>query len=679
MLISIRKFKFILKIGKEGEHFMKSIKNKILVVMLAIGVFISIVLGVIGTNLNSKSTNSTLEKTLSETAAIAAMRVESELQTYKCIISEMGCISNLSNPELPEEVRALIAGERVERYGLAAAGLIGLDGKDIATGIDCSNEEFFKSAVSGSIYCSDFMTETVFGINNAVVFSGPVWNGGRAGNEIAGVVYVVPSTEFLNNIMRDIVVGDGGTAYLLSSSGMTMAYPDASIVGVENAQELVKTDASYKGLAEVEARMIAGETGFDRYNYNGQMELVSYAPVKNTNGWSIGVNVVEEEFLSELYESININIIVIIIAIIASIVISTLFAKRISAPIVACTERIKRLAEGDLSSPVEKCNTEDETKILNDATHEVINDINNIISDLERVLGEISEGNLMVDTKKNENYYVGDYKQLLEYAVNIKSNLAQTMEQINIAGSQVSIGADQIANGAQMLSQGATEQASSVEQLAATFNVVSAKIDENARATEQATNKTDITVLEMQNANERMNELVDAMNSISGYSEKIQLIIKTIEDIAFQTNILALNAAVEAARAGEVGKGFAVVADEVRNLASKSAEAAQNTTSLIESTVTAVRGGTELVKDVAEKMETVLSASNEVADINKKISEVSAEAASSIEQITTGVDQISKVVQTNSATAEQSAAASEELSGQARMLDELIRKFKYSV
>ncbi len=656
---------------------MKSIKTKILTAVLAVGAVVSILMGTISTVLTSANTNATLDKTLSEAASIASTRVEAELDIYRAITKELGCISNLSNTDLPEEIRASIAAERVGRYNLAAAGLIRLDGTDIATGKNCANEEFFKTAVKGDICNTDFLTETLFGVDNAVIFAGPVWDGGRAGNNIAGVIYIIPSTEFLNEIMREIVVGEGGTTYLLASSGLTIAYHDTSIVGVENSQELVKTDSSFAELARVEAKMLAGETGLDKYHYNGKLEMVAYAPVNNSNGWSIGVNIVQDEFLGGLYSTIILNIIVTVAAIICSVIVAYFCSIKIANPIIASAERIKLLAGGDLTSPVKECKSKDETRTLTDATRNVVNDINNIIGDLERILNEIATGNLAVDALENENFYVGDYRQLLDHVINIKTTLTDTMGQIDEAGIQVSTGADQIASGAQLLSEGATQQAASIQELAATFDVVAAKIDENAKAAVQANTQTNEAGAEMQIANQRMTELVAAMTSISEYSEKIQIINKTIEDIAFQTNILALNAAIEAARAGDAGKGFAVVADEVRNLAGKSAEAAQSTTVLIENTVTAVNDGTNLVNDVAEKMQSVAVAASAVAEINAKISDVSTEAAKSIEQITTGVEQISQVVQTNSATAEQSAAASDELSGQAKTLEQLIRTFRY--
>ena len=213
-------------------------------------------------------------------------------------------------------------------------------------------------------------------------------------------------------------------------------------------------------------------------------------------------------------------------------------------------------------------------------------------------------------------------------------------------------------------SQGATEQASSVEELAATIHIISEQINENAANAHEANDRTNVAVSEMGSANDKMKELVGAMDEISASSDETQKIIKTIEDIAFQTNILALNAAVEAARAGAAGKGFAVVADEVRNLAGKSAEAAKNTTSLIENTVAAINKGNSLVTEVADKMSNAMEASNVVVDLNMKISEASKQSADSVTQVTVGIEQISSVVQTNSATAEESAAASEELSGQ---------------
>ena len=360
-----------------------------------------------------------------------------------------------------------------------------------------------------------------------------------------------------------------------------------------------------------------------------------------------------------------------LIAVVYGVVLSNLIAN----PLKLCAERLEKLAEGDIESPVEEVKTQDETGMVYAATLKITNNLKTIIGDQSNILGEIAQGNLNVESQ-NPEAYVGGFKPLLESLEKIVVDLTDTMYQIYQGSEQVANGADQVASGAQALSQGATEQASSVEELSATIVEISEHINHTAKNAVEATEQANIASNGINESNAQMQEMVLAMNDITNTSNEISKIIKTIDDIAFQTNILALNAAVEAARAGAAGKGFAVVADEVRNLAGKSAEAAKSTTVLIESAISAIANGTKIADETANSLLDVVEKVNNVSAKIDEIATASEEQATAVTQLKGGIEQISAVVQTNSATSEESASASEELSGQAQMLKQIIGAFQ---
>lgn len=360
-------------------------------------------------------------------------------------------------------------------------------------------------------------------------------------------------------------------------------------------------------------------------------------------------------------------------ALLVTIVLSLYLTRAITKPLREIEKSAEKIVDGNFDISI-RYKSKDELGRLADAFRKMADTLEDVVADASRLLGEMAEGNFDVRTQAEE-HYVGEFQGLLSSIRKLNRDLSMTLGQINRSADQVAAGSDQVSIGAQALSQGSTEQAAAVEELATTIAGISTQVKDTATDALEAKKQSTMAGDEAEECNQQMRDMMNAMEEITRTSDEIGKIIKTIEDIAFQTNILALNAAVEASRAGTAGKGFAVVADEVRNLASKSSVASQNTAELIESSIKAVSRGTQIADSTAQSLvkvvEEVRSASGKV----DKIADAAEEQAGAIEQVTLGINQISSVVQTNSATSEESAAASQELSEQADMLKQLVAKF----
>lgn len=660
---------------KKNDSKFKSIKTKIKYsIMLTVGVSLCI-LGIVTAYLNYTSTVDTVEQTMLQLAEVGAERVSQEIRGYMNIVEEAGTAVRFTSSAYTIEDKEELLHQKIEAHGFVSGDLLDKTGRSIFENIDYSDREFYTQAMKGNTYVSEPLVSKLTG-KLSIIISAPLWKDGTVNTSVEGVIYFIPDEEFLNNIVRSINVSENGKAYIIGATGNTVAHENIELVkNMDNTINEAKSDSSLKDLAQMEEKMLAQEQGFGRYEYEGVEKFLSYAPISSTDGWSMGINAPTADFMDQTVLGIVITCILLIVSMIISGVIAVCIANKIANPIKMCADRLRLISKGDLKSSVPQVNTNDETKILLDSSKEIIYVLNKVIGDVDYLLGAMADGNFNVRTTAEE-YYVGDLNGMLMSIRKINRKLSNALKSINVAAEQVSSGSEQVSSGAQSLSQGTTEQAASIQELAANINEVFERVQQNVSTADEARNKTIEAKGELDQSNNRMQDMLIAMSDISEKSKEIKNIIKVIEDIAFQTNILALNAAVEAARAGDEGKGFSVVAGEVRELASKSAQASKNSAELIENSLKSVEKGAKIANDTANSLAVAVENINNVANLVDDISKVSEGQYEQVKQVNEGADQISSVVQTNSATSEESAAISHQLSDQAEMLKKTVSIFQ---
>ncbi len=634
-----------------------------------------IVLGVITSVLSYISSINAVSSTINNTSDVAAFYVAAALQQYVAVAYETGSIARLADSSRPAEDKAAILEQRIKDHDFERGYLLDSSGIDIISGTNFSDRDFFREAMAGNTYIS---TPAYSYITNSVnyVVSAPLWENGIPGTKAVGAVVYVPNGEYLNDIMRSIKVGKGGTAFMLDSNGITIADIDSSLVGVEDSIHLGDTNPKLKKYSAICKKMITGQSGTGTYSYGGVTKVVAYSPVPGINGWSIGVAAVRSEFLGMFYLSLVFTVIFVILFTLYGIKRGVGLGKKVVSPITMVVSRLELLAQGDLHTDTPEPVTNDETAILMNCLSQTIGDLKNIIADIDTHLAELSEGNFII---RIDDDYKGDFSEISKSFRGIVASLCSAMQDIDCNAKQVQKGAEDLAGASMQLAEGATDQASAVAELTATIADISEKIQVNAENAE----KTRTIVANMNDriieSNEHMKNNTEAMDKIRKASDKIAVIISSIEEIADQTALLSLNASIEAARAGEQGRGFGVVATQVGALAEQSSEAARNTKDLIQNAIMAVEEGIQFASSTAQSLLSVVENAKVVNESMGEIAIASEDQAKAAAQISEGINQISAVVESNSATSEESAAASEELARQADMLKELVGKFRYDI
>lgn len=647
------------------------LQTKLVIIMTAIIASISILLIFVSTLFMFNSSIGLIRESAGTTLKSTSMFVERTLFVMVSNTQTIASNEAVQDTSVSKEEKLAVLENIRQQNGFDEVGFVDLNGQGYSNfgDFDFNDQLHFQTASKGQVFVGEPIVNRLNG--QVIIITGaPVYKDSK----LVGTVYIVDMASRINDKISELSFGKTGHAYIVNSQGTMIYNKDTQkVVDAFNPITQAQSNDTYRSYSDAMKQIISGGAGTVEYTYNGVNMFSAYQPIDGYDSWYVVMEAPKIEFTQAVWFSVAISIITLVVLLIFSICLITANVKKMVGPIGSVTGRLKLLSEGDVSSPVEIINTDDEIGMLSSSLNSTVETLQSYVGDIDYVLREAAQGNLTVESGIT---YTGDFITLGKSMDQIITTLNSMLGQIRNASEQVASGSEQVASGAQALSQGTTEQASSIEELAATINMISEKIRGNAENSLQASQKASKVGTEMRESNRQMKEMITAMSDINSRSEEIGKIIKTIEDIAFQTNILALNAAVEAARAGTAGKGFAVVADEVRNLASKSAEASKNTSDLIENSIRSIENGTKIADITAKSMLKAVDGASEVVAIIDQISEASSGQADSIQQVTVGIDQVSAVVQTNSATSEQSAAASEELSSQATDLKSIVDRFR---
>ena len=500
----------------------------------------------------------------------------------------------------------------------------------------------------------------------------PIFEGQRCIGYVGAGVY---ASRLMDSLLDLDIRGLPGSEYVFLNveTGVYLYHEDDALLNTET------TDPGY--LEIIQRVRESGGTQAETYSYQdeyGRKQLAVYKYLKD-RGWGFMVrNSAAEVYGSVTEMRILVGMLCAVMAA-AIILITLLILYQESRELIAVERAISSLGDLNLSADQELeafYGRSDEIGMIAQTTHRVCGCLRKTIEDVDRILGEMARGNLAVDVTKNESYYIGDFKALSASLQSIHANLVRIIRDVSQVAGQVDTGADRVPTGAQALSQGTVEQAASIEGLVTNVTAIAAQIQTSTARCGSAGDLVGKATGYAAEADKKMDRLKEATRNIDQSSAQIVTVINTIEDIAFRTNILALNAAVEAARAGSAGKGFSVVADEVRNLAAKSAEAAQNTNSLISRSIQDVKTGTESTDLAVSAMKVVDGCIQSIESLMGEISAASIQQSEMIELVEKGIKEISVAVQANSTAVEKSAAVSKELSDQARTLNSLISRFR---
>lgn len=674
--------------NKKSKFFSKkdktrSIKGRLMLVLFIVCTLLLSTTGVIiSTTVNSRFTENE-KNILYETAQGVSKEAELFFERYVTIVQQMAQDKNiqnflvsvkhrediLSNENFSIVRNTLIDTQKTQKDVILSAYIAEANPSyyvdDLSgvsdTSFDLSTREYYITVTDGIVNITEPYVDVATG-SMVITITAPVYVNGK----IEGLTAIDITIDALSKVVGDYKLGDEGYFTLLTRDNIITAHKDSDNI-LKSINDI--------GVSQNLISLIADNNNeVTEYTYSNEKFMGNSVNVGNTE-WKIISAMPKDEFTSSTGELIKTILLIYILTIIILSAVMFVILGIVTKPIKMVTEITNKLAEGELDVSI-AVKSKDEIGALAKSIESLTMRLKSYISYIDEsvnVLDEFAEGNLTIELKYD---YAGEFAKLKNALLHVSDTLKETIGKIKESADSINMNAEQVSAGAQVLAQGTTEQASAIEELSAEINEIYTTIANNAEYAQNAGEKALEASREVEKGNVQMRDMLSAMDEISNSSSEIGKIIKVIDDIAFQTNILALNAAVEAARAGSAGKGFAVVADEVRNLAQKSAEAAKQTTALIENSINAIYKGTMLADEAGKSLAGIVNKTSETNELINEVVKATSQQTVSVNQIRSGIEQISSVVQENAATAEASAANSEELSGQVQILNDLVNKFK---
>lgn len=559
--------------------------------------------------------------------------------------------------------RQAVLDEAAEIYELHTIALYSLDGQ-LVQGIDGApdrlDNDFFALLKETDNLTTD--SSTIYQGRLGITMGMPVKENGETALYVVGVY----KYDTLNDVISSINLGKTGMAYMVNREGIVTGHPNQSLA--LNQSTLVQLSSGNKNAVD---RVTTGETGSTEFPIDGKSMLVAFSPIRGTQ-WSLVIQIPKSDYNSLINGAMLVSILATLAILVVSILLVLRLSRSISRPVKRVTDRMVALSNGDLHTEVVPVHSGDELEIMTQTLDTTLESINRYISDIQRVLTQVADGDLRTEPQVD---YKGDFALIRSSLHTITQSMNETLLGFRAAAARLTDMADQMNGQSAQLHHASLEQNQSTEALVHEVTQVKERLADVTESSGQTRAQTEEITRRIQSANEQMSALSSAMDDISTNAQQITKIAKDIEDIAFQTNILSLNASVEAARAGAAGKGFAVVADEVKQLAAKSAKAAQSAAKMVSNTQAIIQTGVALTGDTAGSLYAISDVSTQISAISDQLTAAVQGQEHALAVMEERIDAISAIADRNLQNAGETEQSSASLAREAEALQSQVQKF----